>query len=315
MRYAPWRLWILLTIVAVPTWTGCNDRSTLATPIAPTPTPASSATVTRITLSGTVALTSIGETSQLTATATLSDNTTKNVSSEGRWLSLDPRVVTISPAGLLTVLGFGSSFIAFTYQTRGDGTTVTVTPAGTFVISGRVREPGLSSLADVRVTDTASGRSTTSNQDGQFSIADLARAQMRFRFTKDGYEPTELDATGVVDMPLQRVIRLVAGETAIPPALAPNDLSYDVGNDRCYPCRLIRVMVPSAGTVALRVTWNVPTARINLFAEGQVFTGENRLLTAEVPIGTAREVVMYLGGASPNSITVHTPFSIETALR
>jgi len=104
-----------------------------------------------------------------------------------------------------------------------------------------------------------------------------------FKVAKDGYEPIEVSATGsFVDLRIQRVIRLIAGETVKPAALAPNDLSYTVGSNRCYPCRLIRVVVPQPGTLHVRVP---SERRLWLFAEGQVVTGEPIELIADVPIG------------------------------
>jgi hypothetical protein len=193
---------------------------------------------------------------------------------------------------------------------------VTATPPGTFVLAGRVREPGAGGLASVRVVDTTSGRSATTNSDGNFSLAELPSLQAHFTAEKDGYEPAEVDATQTnVDLPLQHVVRLTAGETAKPPALAPNDLSYTVGSNSCNPCRLIRVVVLQAGTVHVHVTWTVTASKLSLFAEGQVVAGETRELTADVPINAPREVVMYLGAAPPNAVPDHTPFTFETSMR
>ncbi len=125
-----------------------------------------------------------------------------------------------------------------------------------------------------------------------------------------------MDATQTnVDLPLQRVVRLNAGETATPAALAPNDLSYTVGGNRCNPCRLIRVVVLQAGTVHVRVTWTVTGSSLSLFAEGQVVAGGTRELTADVPVNAPREVLMYLGAAPPNTVSGHTTFTFETSMR
>src|SRR5205814_9250709 len=79
---------------------------TTQTGSAPPPTPAASVTSMKIT--GNAALTKIGETSQLTATATLGDNTTKDVTADGRWTVGDARVIAVGVTGLITVVGFGS---------------------------------------------------------------------------------------------------------------------------------------------------------------------------------------------------------------
>jgi len=263
---------------------GCGSNGPASPTSTITPTTTAGATVTRVAITGNVTLARIGETTQLTATATLSDNTTKDVTSDGNWYRGDPRIVTISASGLVTVAGFGSTWISFTYQSRGAGTTVTATLPGTFVIAGRVREPGAGGFANLLVVDTLSGRSATTDSDGFFSLAELPRVQAHFKIEKEGYEPVEKDATATnVDLPLQRVVRLTVGETAQPDALAPNDLSYTVDGRSCQPCRLIRVVVPQAGTVHVHVTWTLTSANLGLFVDGQVVAGATRELTADVP--------------------------------
>lgn len=308
----------MLLVLLASTWTSCGRRQSTPSPLAPTPTtpPTPSPTVTRVSISGNLSLTRIGETTQLTATATLSDNTTKDVTSAATWQWGDARVVTVSPSGLLTVVGFGATWISANYQSRGAGATVTATLSGTFVIAGRVREPAAGGIADVRVVDTMSGRSATTDSDGEFSLAELPRLQAHLKVEKEGYEPAELDATQAnVDLPIQRIVRLTAGETVKPSPLAPFDLSYNVGTSICSPCRLIRVVVLQAGTVHVHVTWTVTASRLNLFAEGQVVTGGTGELTADVPINAAREVLMYLGAAPPTAVAGHTPFTFETSMR
>ena len=306
------RLGVLLVIILAPSWTNCGSEK--PTPTAPAPNP--SATVTSVSMSGNLTLTAVGETSQLTATAALSDGTTRDVTSIGRWQVGDSRVATISAGGLLRVMGFGATWISFTYGGRGAPGTVTATPPGTFAISGRVREPGAGSLRNVLVVDTISGRSATTDSDGYFSVAELPRLQAHFKVGIEGYEPAEVDATeSNVDVPLQRIVRFTAGQTISPPALAPNDLSYTVGGNRCGPCRLIRVVVPQAGTVHIRVTWTGVAARLSLFGEGQVVAGQAGELIADLPINAPREVVVYLGAAPPITVSSHTSFTIETSLR
>lgn len=318
-RFSRSRLGIALLVLLASTWTGCGRRQSTSL-VAPTPTPATppapSPTVTRVSIGGNLSLTRIGETTQLTATATLSDNTTKDVTSVATWQWGDARVATVSPTGLVTIVGFGATWISASYQSRGAGATVTATLSGTFVIAGRVREPAAGGIAGVRVVDTMSGRSATTDSDGEFSLAELPRLQAHLKVEKEGYEPAELEATEAnVDLPIQRVVRLTAGETVKPSALAPFDLSYNVGTSICSPCRLIRVAVLQAGTLHVHVTWTVTASRLNLFAEGQVVAGGTGELTADVPINAAREVLVYLGAVPPVAVPGHTLFTFETSMR
>ena len=64
---------------------------------------------------GSIAVTGIapavGATSQLTATATLSDGTTQDVTSSATWLASDPTVVTVSATGVVTGIGPGTTSV------------------------------------------------------------------------------------------------------------------------------------------------------------------------------------------------------------
>jgi hypothetical protein len=316
MRYPVREIGTLLVAVLTLMSMGCGNHpsSPTPTPPAPPPTPGPP-TVTRLALGGSGQFTRIGETSQLTATATLSDNTTKDVTSSVTWTVGDPRVVNVSTAGLLTVMQFGATYVQGQYQNRYGSLSVTATPAGTFVISGRVREPGAGGFSNAHVADTISGRVVTTDSGGDFSIGELPQLHAHFKVDETGFEPVEVEATKTtVDIPVQHVVRLTAGETAKPNALAPNDLAYTVDGKQCVDCRLIRVIVPQAGTVHVHVTWTNPGPNLSLFVEGQVVGSTPGELIADVPVNAPREVLMYLGAAPPFSVQAHTAFTFETSL-
>ncbi|HXG54023.1 MAG TPA: hypothetical protein VNJ03_01470 [Vicinamibacterales bacterium] len=301
----------MLLLLLSPAWTGCRGES----PRPPTGPPPPPPTITGLSISGNLTLTSIGETSQLTLTASFSDNTTKDVTAGAKWYTDNTTVVTVSAGGLLRVVGFGIATVGIASVPPNPGATqrVTATPSGTFVIGGVVREPGAGWLASTLVVDTLSGLSATTNSGGQFTLAALPRLPY-LKVAKDGYEPIEVRVTeSGVDLPIQRVIRLIAGETVTPTKLAPNGLSYTVGSTRCSPCLLIRVVVPRLGTLHVRVT---SVLKLRLFAEGQVVTGgTDTELIADVPINAPREVVMYLGVAPASTGNGKTAFTFETSMR
>ena len=82
----------------------------------PTPAPPPAPTVTSLEVSGTVTLTSIGETSQLMVTATLSDGSMQAVDgARVEWESADAAVATVS-AGLVTAAGGGNVTITAAYE-------------------------------------------------------------------------------------------------------------------------------------------------------------------------------------------------------
>jgi hypothetical protein len=63
----------------------------------------------------------------------------------------------------------------------------------------------------------------------------------------------------------------------------------------------------------VHVTW--PSgAKLSLFAEGQVVEGTNDL-SADVPIGAPREVLMYFGAVSEGVVKAHTAFVFATSMR
>ena len=86
----------------------CDDRNE-GPPMSPSPNPPPPPApfVVGLTLTGNVNLSAVGETTQLTASASYSDGTTKDVSGETVWIVGDRRVVTSSTTGLVTVVGFG----------------------------------------------------------------------------------------------------------------------------------------------------------------------------------------------------------------
>ena len=81
----------------------------------PTPAPPPAPTVASLEVSGTGVLTSIGETTQLMVTATLSDGSMQAVeAADADWESSDPAVATVSD-GLLTAAGGGNAAITVTF--------------------------------------------------------------------------------------------------------------------------------------------------------------------------------------------------------
>lgn len=312
----------LLPVVLVIALAGCtrSDRVTTPTspspPASPGPAPASPAAVTALTLRGSAALTAIGETAALTASANLSDGTSKDVTTTVQWVSSDASSISVSPGGLRTVLRFGQSYIRAMYQGKTSALSVQATPPGTFVFWGRVREPGNSGLAGVRVREESSGVSIVSNKDGEFSFGGLTGA--RLAFEKAGYEPAALDAKPGVnsDVAMQRVIRIAAG-TSVEVALAPHDVSYDLPDGlRCNPCKKIRVVNAQAGRLQLHATWKEGRAAINLWVNGRVFEGMGPAgpheVLAEVSIDAPGDLLVYVG--LKNAADFYAPFTLTTVV-
>ena len=306
------RLMVAVSLGCLAISCGSSSRS----PTTPTPA-AVEVQLTSLQITGNTSLTAVGETSQLSATARFSDQSQKDVSLETIWTSADPSVVTVSSSGLLTVLRFGAAVISARYQTRSATVSVRPSPPGTFVIAGWAREPGEGGVAGVTVTDVRSLGSTQTNSGGNYSLAGLPAPETRLRFEKSGYEPAELNATQMNAVgSLQRIIRVSPGDTVSPPRLAPNDLAYVVGGDRCFPCRLVRIVTATAGTCRLHVTWGEPRVTFSLWANGSVATGSNSDLVADVPVRIG-ETIVYIGIKLPaiTNTVFHVPFTIEASLQ
>ena len=289
---------IALCVVLAVAGVGCGGASNSTQPVAPSPFAPN--VLMRLTVTGNNALTAIGESTQLAGIASWSDGTTRDVTAEITWTSANPSVVTVSSSGLATAIGFGVARINAKYPPPNGGiwqATISVTPAGTFAVAGEVREPGQGALAGVRVLEPVSGTSTLTNQSGAYTLSGLAGTHLRF--AKDGYEPGERDIApdNTASMGMQRIVRMAAGETATVPKLTHMDVSYDVGPDRCGPCRLIRIVAPAAGTMRFELAWEPnPGADLHLWVGGQRLDGErqDRQFTASAAIRPGENVV-YVG--------------------
>lgn len=100
---------------------GCKDP-----PMAPPPPPPPAApTVSSVAVTGISSPGVPGATQQLTATATMSNNTTQNVTTLATWASSTPAVALVSVGGLVTAVGPGQTDVTATYQGK----------TGTFVIT------------------------------------------------------------------------------------------------------------------------------------------------------------------------------------
>ena len=85
---------------------GCGSST-----VAPTPTPTPTATVVSLTIDGNASLSLRGETSQLTARATMSDGRVEDRTSTVQWSSADITIATVSGSGVLTAMGDGKTVI------------------------------------------------------------------------------------------------------------------------------------------------------------------------------------------------------------
>jgi hypothetical protein len=290
---------------------GCGSERAPIPPASPSPVPV----VISLQVSGNTSLTAIGETSQLTATASYSDGTTRDASSQVRWTSVNDVVVSVSPGGLLTATGFGSTrvnaFIPDTGTLR--SVSVTVLATGTFIVGGRVREPGVGPLRGVRVSEAVSGLSMLTDTGGGYLL--IGVKSLRLSFDTSGFESRTFEVAEDDDVPMQPLVRFPIGGNGTT-TIAPNDLTYTVGPGvQCGPCRLVRIATTPGTRFEVRATWARADARVMLWIDGRRFErAGSQLETVADATGTGQEVLVYVEvNRLPNG--THVPITVTASPR
>jgi hypothetical protein len=116
------------------------------------------------------------------------------------WSSSNRNVVTVTGAGLAMAVDFGQAFIQGSSMAAGKSSpnfVMTVLPAGTYILSGRVTEGGNLPVADVRVETIGgpmSGRAVMTNGFGSYAFNGVSGVG-QVRATKDGYQPATQTVT------------------------------------------------------------------------------------------------------------------------
>jgi hypothetical protein len=114
----------------------------------------------------------------LTATATYSDGTTKNVTKEpgATWNSSDESIATVN-GGLVTAEGYGTTSINFSYRDQFSYFDFRVLPTDNFILSGSVSEPVDQPLEEAVVKVSGGGGvapRTTMTQYGSYSFVGVS---------------------------------------------------------------------------------------------------------------------------------------------
>jgi hypothetical protein len=153
------------------------------------PAPAVTSTIRTVTISGTSRLTTPGQTTQLTAIATMSDGSEKDVTTTVPWRSDHSNVATVSQ-GLVTAVDFGAAGIDVALSGNDKLFEILVLPEGTYILSGQcVQDPDHKCLADARVEIVGgpmSGRTTMTDQGGNWTFIGVSGV-LQVRVSKDSY--------------------------------------------------------------------------------------------------------------------------------
>jgi hypothetical protein len=180
----------VFTFVVIVVLAGCSDPP--KAPITPSPISPISPSVSALSVSGIGVPLVEGQSVQLTATATLSDGTSSDVTARASWTSENTAVATISSAGLLQAVGGGEASLVATYQ---DLTARSPVIVG-FDVSGQIHEaePFSTPIADAQVEvigGPSAGQKVTSDGNGRFSLAGITRGGFALVIAKDGYETVQ----------------------------------------------------------------------------------------------------------------------------
>jgi Carboxypeptidase regulatory-like domain/Bacterial Ig-like domain (group 2)/Protein of unknown function (DUF3761) len=192
-------------------------------PSAPSP---SNPTLTAVSVGGPGSAGNPGQSAQFTATATLSNGTTQNVTNQASWQSSNNSVATVSGSGMVTAVAPGETDIRATYQSLTGSARVSVSAPAPPRLSGRITDQSNdAALADVRVEVKDRGMSTTSDGDGRYLFSSLAAGQYTLRASKSGYELAEpgvsVAGSTTFDFSMRRQSTPAPTPPAPPPAPTP----------------------------------------------------------------------------------------------
>jgi hypothetical protein len=166
--------------VALLMLTACANNST------PT-SPSTTATVSSIAVTSTVMSTTV---LQMKATASLSDGTTRDVTSASTWVTSNASVAVVSASGQVTILSSGDVDVRATYQSVTG--TMKLALAQKFAVSGVVTEgaPTTGPLANVKILITSgvdTGAVVLTDAKGTFRFNTITAGVISMDATKDGY--------------------------------------------------------------------------------------------------------------------------------
>ena len=181
-----------LAALTVALLSACDRPSTTPTPPAtPTPPVTGAPVMTRIELVAPRTL-APGATAQLRVVATLSDNSTRDVTASAVLRSDRPDILAISPDGGVTALKLGHTFVHAQSDWLTSGREVIVLPDGTFRLAGQVFEDDAPSEGVVGAIVEADGVPRFMTALGGHYVFYGVGSHTRIRVSKLGYVTKEL---------------------------------------------------------------------------------------------------------------------------
>jgi hypothetical protein len=200
-----------LTAIIVLSAVACNSDKKSAVPTNPTPV---SPTLTSLAIQGPPPTVGPGQTAQVTAVGRFSDGSERAVTGEATWTSTQPQIATVD-AGMITGRALGRTQIRAMYLFRSAFLTLVVEPAGTFILSGNITEPGPVSVAAAMVTALGEPvNQTIANSNGFYELFGVS-GTVTLRVSKSNYLDDIRMLTVTQDQKVDVQIKPIAGPTPV----------------------------------------------------------------------------------------------------
>ena len=186
-------MWKVIGFVVASALVASCDKTPTSPSVIPPGSLSTAAIVTRIDIDVPESLPP-GQSAQLTAAASFSDGSTRNITDEAVWMVGDPSVLSISKSGFAMAHKTGDVFVRAVLGTIESGQKeVLVLPVGTYKVGGYV-EDGEVPVPEARVEVTggsAAGLFAVTRpfpSGGSYTLLGVS-GNTQFRITKDGYQP------------------------------------------------------------------------------------------------------------------------------
>jgi hypothetical protein len=217
----------------------------------------------------------VGQTTQLVATATLSNGTAQDVTTQATWASSNASVLSISNAGVARGIGAGEADARATYGGASGSLRLSLA-VRTFAVAGVISDSdtGRSIDAEVEIVDGPNaGKVSRADATGRYSLAGLVVGSFALRARATGYDSgdarvTILDSDARVDITLRHTLG------------PPNYAGIWTGGYKIVEC----TNIDPPGTTGNTVFCDYPTRfdivyRFTLSQSGQAVTGAYTLLS------------------------------------
>ena len=188
------------------------------------------AAIASITITGPSANPTVGSSASLAALANYTNGHSADVTGAALWESSDPSVATVSPAGIVTARGIGSTEIRATFQAVTGGRLMAIAPSAPVttlpvanVLVGIVRDSannGVIPAAQISVKETSIA--TFSDLAGTYRLPVPERGTLLIRATRPGFEVAEIAVFANGETTAHIWMRAVSAPSPIPPVPAGN---------------------------------------------------------------------------------------------